>query len=266
MRVYVVDSGIQGSHVDFGGRVVNGHTVRAAPVAAYKGSSRLCYPRLPAHHTHTTPDHRSYTHTPRRPTPFPCPSLLSQSRVRNECASCQAVKGILPADGTGCDGHGTHVASTVGGLDYGVAKEVTLVPAFSCFKLRCMKDPHLRRCISMTDVRANLEYVPRPLPPAASPQRATHLPLAALQLPQGRPLQRLSRPRCYRWVLNDCEAHPQARCVATQATHSVGTPSRHLSLSTLGHGAPASPPRSGLGKTLAAMAWSGGPAPPRELT
>ena len=31
VRVYVVDTGIQGSHVDFGGRVVSGHTVRAAP-------------------------------------------------------------------------------------------------------------------------------------------------------------------------------------------------------------------------------------------
>ena len=29
VRVYVVDSGVQGSHVDFGGRVVSGHTVRA---------------------------------------------------------------------------------------------------------------------------------------------------------------------------------------------------------------------------------------------
>ena len=29
VRVYIVDSGVQGSHVDFGGRVVNGHTVRA---------------------------------------------------------------------------------------------------------------------------------------------------------------------------------------------------------------------------------------------
>ena len=61
VRVYVVDTGIQGSHVDFGGRVVNGHTVRAAPVAACKGSSRPCYPRLQAPHSHQpTTDH---THT-----------------------------------------------------------------------------------------------------------------------------------------------------------------------------------------------------------
>ena len=31
VRVYIVDTGIQGSHLDFGGRVVSGHTVRTAP-------------------------------------------------------------------------------------------------------------------------------------------------------------------------------------------------------------------------------------------
>lgn len=31
-------------------------------------------------------------------------------------------------DGNDCHGHGTHVAGTVGGTDYGVAKQVTLVP------------------------------------------------------------------------------------------------------------------------------------------
>ncbi|MCH7231024.1 S8 family peptidase [Glycomyces sp. L485] len=37
---------------------------------------------------------------------------------------------VLPiiGDGNDCNGHGTHVAGTVGGTDYGVAKEVTLVP------------------------------------------------------------------------------------------------------------------------------------------
>lgn len=36
-----------------------------------------------------------------------------------------AVDGLLPADD--CDGHGTHVAGTVGGAQYGVAKQVSLV-------------------------------------------------------------------------------------------------------------------------------------------
>ena len=77
VRVYIVDTGVQGAHTDFGGRVVDGHT----------------------------------------------------SLERTECASCQAVNGILPSNGNGCSGHGTHVASIVGGLIYGVAKEVTIVPA-----------------------------------------------------------------------------------------------------------------------------------------
>ena len=61
----------------------------------------------------------------------------SQARVHAECDSCQAVNGVLPADGSRCEGHGTHVASTVGGLKYGVAKNVTIVPVFSCFGFTC---------------------------------------------------------------------------------------------------------------------------------
>jgi subtilisin family serine protease len=36
--------------------------------------------------------------------------------------------GVLPSDGQAGEGHGTHVAGTIGGTDFGVAKEVTLVP------------------------------------------------------------------------------------------------------------------------------------------
>ena len=36
--MYIVDSGVLGSHDDFGGRVVNGHTVRAASVARVQSS------------------------------------------------------------------------------------------------------------------------------------------------------------------------------------------------------------------------------------
>ena len=64
---------------------------------------------------------------------------------------------------------------------------------------------------------------------------------------------RAPRSRCCRWALTDCAAHPEARCVATQATHSVGSPvAPHFgfSLQTL---------RSGLGTALVSLAW-GGPA------
>ena len=238
MRVYIVDSGVQGSHVDFKeGRVVKGHTVRAALVDA-------CLQRLIArapqhqHPRHTPPDYRPPAPTP---TPFrlllgiyppltaPCiPLPLSslprtQSKVRDECASCQAVNGILPPNGINCNDHGTHVASIVGGLDHGVAKEVTLVPAFSCFSILCPDGN--RTCVHRNDVRASLEYVPRP-PAPPQPEALPPLPLAALQPPvvaHSTPTA-APRPLCCRWVLTDCAAHPEARCVATQATHSVGTP------------------------------------------
>ena len=34
-------------------------------------------------------------------------------------------------------------------------------------------------------------------------------------------------------MLTDCAEHPEARCVTTQATHSVGTFLRHVTLSTI---------------------------------
>ena len=181
MRVYIVDTGVQGSHDDFGGRVVNGHTVTAAPVAAPpRIRPPAIIPRVPgSQHRALTTHHRS---PPIPATPSP------QSLERDECASCQAVNGILPADGTGCDGHGTHVASTVGGLKHGVAKNVTIVPAFSCFKLSCGDGTYL--CGSGADIAANLECAPRHTCAARlrrrrrrRPQCTTPLPLAASCLP-----------------------------------------------------------------------------------
>ena len=84
-----------------------------------------------------------------------------------------------------------------------------------------------------------------------------------------RPPKRPTRPRCYRWVLTDCAAHPEARCVATQATHRVGTRrttcgSLHLGLWLRGstahklRRAPASPEKRGL-RSLA-LTRDGAPA------
>ena len=73
VRVYIVDTGVQGSHVDFTGRVVNGHTVGALLVDAH-----IRRPHSPPAHqlhynhtrpsTHTPPDHRSPPHL-RHPIP-----------------------------------------------------------------------------------------------------------------------------------------------------------------------------------------------------
>ena len=55
VRVYIVDTGVQGSHQDFGGRVVSGHTVRTHGL-----------PPKP----HTPPSFRHYHTRPSTPTQY----------------------------------------------------------------------------------------------------------------------------------------------------------------------------------------------------
>ena len=77
VRVYIVDTGVQGSHDDFGGRVVNGHTVRAHqspptytttarhPPTSYN-TTRPSTPRDPAHYCPAIPSlHLSLLAVPR---------------------------------------------------------------------------------------------------------------------------------------------------------------------------------------------------------
>ena len=47
-------------------------------------------------------------------------------------------------------------------------------------------------------------------------------PLAACACSHRRALLWPTRPRCYRWVLTDCAAHPEARCVIRPGLHRVG--------------------------------------------
>ena len=120
---------------------------------------------------------------------------------------------------------------------------------------------------------------PPPLPPPPSPSPRRPPPPTAYYpyTPRGfaatgaRPPQRPPRPRCYRWVLTDCAANSEARCVTAQATQSRH-PSCHLALSNFWamakgiHGPekrvfdePRRAPRSGLGSL--ALTRDGAPPP-----
>ena len=74
VRVYIVDTGVQGSHVDFAGRVVDGHTVGALLVAAH-----IRRPHSPSAHQlrdtprPSTPHHPITAHRPIPPPPHPLP-------------------------------------------------------------------------------------------------------------------------------------------------------------------------------------------------
>ena len=92
VRVYIVDTGVQGSHVDFTGRVVNGHTVGALLVAAH-----IRRPHSPSAHQlqYHAPQHtlttRSPLTTPSQPHPIPLafPPVGSRSPRVRLVPSCQ---------------------------------------------------------------------------------------------------------------------------------------------------------------------------------
>ncbi|PNW74113.1 hypothetical protein CHLRE_13g585800v5 [Chlamydomonas reinhardtii] len=94
VTAYVVDSGVRGSHTQF-------------------------RPLLPP------------AQQPAAPTAPRAVSPSGPSRVQHGYSVFTATAGGLGGSGGGdsdCYGHGTHVASLLGGVDYGVAKNVTIVP------------------------------------------------------------------------------------------------------------------------------------------
>ena len=106
VRVYIVDTGVQGSHDDFGGRVVNGHTVRAhqspptyTPTARHPPTSynttRPSTPRPPDHRSPPPPPPPFTPFPPRRPASTPSATRAKLSTASSPLTALGA-KGTAP--------------------------------------------------------------------------------------------------------------------------------------------------------------------------
>ena len=110
VTAYVLDSGVNATHPEFGGRVRDGWSYRGSSTALANYKSALAaYAQDP--NTGIRPCANDGTYAV-NPATFDAPSSVDA-----------ADKGL-----TDNDGHGTHVAGIIGGDTTGVAKNVTIVP------------------------------------------------------------------------------------------------------------------------------------------
>jgi len=114
VKVYIVDSGVNATHAEFGNRVADGWSYRAdsAALAAYREATTLG--------------------ADSRITVEPCPSNAATSNTHQYdppyAFDAPASVDIADKGIDDNDGHGTHVAGIIGGEVTGVAKGVTIVP------------------------------------------------------------------------------------------------------------------------------------------
>jgi subtilisin family serine protease len=113
VTAYVLDSGVNASHPEFGGRVKEGWSYRSSSTALSSYRNALAaYATDPNTGIRPCTDNGTYA---ANPTAFDNPSSVD----------------VADKAMTDNDGHGTHVAGIIGGDTTGVAKSVTIIPVRS---------------------------------------------------------------------------------------------------------------------------------------